>query len=1061
MSESSLSVSRNDLGHGSWRDALLILLGVLSCIAIVGLTWTYVASRQGPHRTLQTMIANERLIRMSTYCTEELQRERFMATLSTAGAKEADRPEVWEEQIGRTDQSIKEFEQALSKAAIRRDEIDATLMMLERIPQIRKAAQSSSADQWPAVCSAYSQLIDAVIESCQATRDTETGRGMGKFFVKMVLIQTSREAASRLQVVLDAHCVLKQPFSAKDVLEVARLWTTTSEFLGAAMAGVGAKSNPLLVEVYRSAPWRTLRETSTRIVEHGPGATVDGLPDPSKGQPSVAASILAVERLEGNVLHAQITQFDQWDQKQSVGMYAWVATVFVCQVIVAVLSLGSVIMRRRLESTNVLLSERETDLDTTLRSLGDAVIATDTDACVTQMNPAAEKLTGWSLAEASGQSLETVFHPIHAKTREPIANPLYKALQEGEVVQLVYDTILLSRDGTEHHIASNASPIVNSEQRIRGAVLVVRDITAEHKMRQELRDSEVLHRTLMENLPAGVVIIDPATRVIESINPYAAMLFGAAEEQIVGRQCHSFLCPSQKNACPICDLDQTVDNAERIMLRANGTRVPILKSVKRVQVKGRERLLECFVNISANKEIEANLRSAKQALEQHVVALRFANQALEESSRAVETGAKASNEILANMSHEILTIMTAILGFAERLLTEPGLEKAPQHRVEAFKTIARNGRRLLTVIDNILDLSKLEAGKMQLEQATCSPVLMLMEVISITQVQADAKGLTLKLEYDGPVPECVCTDPKRFRQIMVHLVQNSIQRTESGEIRIVVSVENRKSARPKLVCKVIDSGKGLTSEEIKWVFEPFHKANATADRKRITTDLGLAISKRLAQLLEGVLIVDSRPGKGTTLTVSIGTGPLDKVSMIEDPSQISIRKTLRKTMASDAPTELNCRVLLAEDTPDIQRLIAAQLEDCGAEVSVVDNGQLAVEQAWAAQHDGCPYDVILMDMQMPVMDGFEATERLRLEGYTGQIIALTVRSMRWHRSECLKSGCNHFLSKPIDPKRLISLVAESLAAAGSSKRSPTCQGILESNPSDADGDRSSIDEELV
>jgi signal transduction histidine kinase len=385
-----------------------------------------------------------------------------------------------------------------------------------------------------------------------------------------------------------------------------------------------------------------------------------------------------------------------------------------------------------------------------------------------------------------------------------------------------------------------------------------------------------------------VIIVDPVTRKIENVNSHAATLFGAPEDQIVGRRCHSFLCPVQDGACPICDLDQVVDNSEKIMLRANGSRLPILKSVKRIQVQGREKLLECFVNITNHKRTEEDLRRAKQSLEQHVVALRFANQALEETSRVVESGAQAKGELLSNLSHEIRMTMTGILRYANRLLTEPGLEKAPTHRVEAFQTIAQNGRQLLTIIDNILDLSEIEARKLQVEWITCSLTSLLTEVVSLMQVQADAKGLPLILQYVGPVPETIHTDPARLRQILVNLIENAVKFTAAGEVRIVVRLLDGEGPTPKLACTVVDNGMGISPDQMKWLFEPFGQADAATNWNSNGTGLGLAVSKRLAELLDGEITVESVPGKGSSFTISLPIGSLMQVRMIEHSGNVAI-----------------------------------------------------------------------------------------------------------------------------------------------------------------------------
>ena len=260
------------------------------------------------------------------------------------------------------------------------------------------------------------------------------------------------------------------------------------------------------------------------------------------------------------------------------------------------------------------LAASEEHLSATLRSIGDGVIACDREGRVTSLNRTAEALTGWSAAEAAGRPLEEVFRIIHAQTREPAENPVRRALAEGVNVGLANHTSLIAKDGAERQIADSCAPIRDASGTVAGAVLVFRDVTEEYRRREALRESEAFQRELLLNMPAGVVIVDPVTRRIEQVNRHAAALFGAPEDRLLGHRCHSFLCPAQEGACPVCDLGQTVDHAERVMLRADGTRRPILKTVRRVRLNGQEKLLECFVDISDRKAVEERLRAFAQCL---------------------------------------------------------------------------------------------------------------------------------------------------------------------------------------------------------------------------------------------------------------------------------------------------------------------------------------------------------------------------------------------------------------------------------------------------------------
>jgi len=235
------------------------------------------------------------------------------------------------------------------------------------------------------------------------------------------------------------------------------------------------------------------------------------------------------------------------------------------------------------------------------------------------------------------------------------------------------------------------------------------------------------------------------------------------------------------------------------------------------------------------------------------------------------------------------------------------------------------------------------------------------------------------------------------------------------------------SKPPCLQFDVIDTGIGMTSEQASKLFQPFTQADTSTTRKFGGTGLGLTISKRLSELLGGDITISSEPGKGSTFSLTVETGPLDEVTMLENVAE-TVAQSRQKVKASTTPTvKLDCRILLAEDGPDNQRLIAFILKKAGADVTVAENGQIALDEALAARDAGNPFDVILMDMQMPVMDGYTATRKLREADYTGPIIALTAHAMDGAKEECLNAGCDDYATKPIDRTRLLETITNYLA----------------------------------
>jgi len=415
-------------------------------------------------------------------------------------------------------------------------------------------------------------------------------------------------------------------------------------------------------------------------------------------------------------------------------------------------------------------------------------------------------------------------------------------------------------------------------------------------------------------------------------------------------------------------------------------------------------------------------------VEQRTLALRESESRFRNAAQAARAATHAKSEFLANMSHEIRTPMTAILGFADVLLERGNIENAPPERIEAARTIKRNGEYLLGIINDILDLSKVEAGKMRVEHITCEPCRIVAEVASLVRVKADGRGLSFDIEYIGAIPESIRTDPTRLRQILINLIGNAIKFTEIGGVRLITCFIDDDD-KPRMRFDVLDTGIGMTAQQAARLFQPFTQADTSTTRQFGGTGLGLTISKRFAEMLGGdITVVNTQQGVGTRFRLEVATGPLEGVHMVDDPLSATAIADQAGTVHTDRPTLRGCRILLAEDGPDNQRLIAHVLELAGAEVSVKENGRLAVEAALAARDATRPFDAILMDMQMPVMDGYEATGLLRRESYAGPIIALTAHAMEGDRRKCLDVGCDDYASKPVNREELIRTIQRWLGA---------------------------------
>ena len=388
---------------------------------------------------------------------------------------------------------------------------------------------------------------------------------------------------------------------------------------------------------------------------------------------------------------------------------------------------------------------------------------------------------------------------------------------------------------------------------------------------------------------------------------------------------------------------------------------------------------------------------------------------------------RLKSEFLANMSHEIRTPMTAILGFADELeATLPSRAADDPARV-ALLTIQRNGEHLLTLINGILDLSKIEAGKLEITRTRFSPIELVADVVRLLAPRAREKGLGLAAVCAGPVPETIHSDAVRLRQIVINLVGNAIKFTSAGEVRVVIRLAALDASVGRLLeITVEDTGLGLDREQQQTVFEPFTQVQGSAMREFSGTGLGLSLSRRLARLLGGDIDVESVLGRGSRFTARIAAGALEGVRMCL-PAEIDALVAAPAKFAVPLSTVLRGRVLVAEDGPDNQRLLRAILSRAGLEVEVVANGELASGRALAAWELGEPFDLVLMDMQMPVLDGYQATRRLRAAGYPGPVIALTAHAMSGDREKCLQAGCDDFATKPLVRADLLARIEAQLA----------------------------------
>ncbi|BBO35217.1 CHASE domain-containing protein [Lacipirellula parvula] len=408
---------------------------------------------------------------------------------------------------------------------------------------------------------------------------------------------------------------------------------------------------------------------------------------------------------------------------------------------------------------------------------------------------------------------------------------------------------------------------------------------------------------------------------------------------------------------------------------------------------------------------------------------------LKSSSERAEAANRAKSEFLANMSHEIRTPLTSILGCCDILREDGRIEDAPPRRLQTIETIRKAGDHLLTVINDILDLSKIEAGKFHTALVETSLPSVLREVLDILGPRVAEKGIALTCRLETPISDIIISDPTHLRQIILNLAGNSAKFTEAGSIDLIIrqgAYGDAYGDETIIEIDVTDSGPGMTQEQASSLFRPFTQADASLTRKYGGTGLGLTISRRLAEFLGGsVSLKCTELGVGSTFTLKF---PLVAAANSQMTNVIASERDVPKTV--EPRGRLHGSVLVAEDSPDIQRILKFHLGRAGLRVTTADNGLEALQLIRQEPVSGHGFDLLVTDMQMPEMDGYSLASTLRQEGFVRPIIALTAHAMAEDKVRCLATGCNGYVTKPIVKSELLQACEEWL----------TIKAIETSNP---------------
>ena len=480
---------------------------------------------------------------------------------------------------------------------------------------------------------------------------------------------------------------------------------------------------------------------------------------------------------------------------------------------------------------------------------------------------------------------------------------------------------------------------------------------------------------IWDNVESNIVIVDTETHQIIDANPMAIRSYGGAKEDLIGKTCDKVFFPHQ---CPILQLNRETDRSERTFIRFVGDFVPVLKSVVRIQYKGRPAILESFSDISYVKKSEEQLRKLEVA----------------------EQANQAKSLFLANTSHEIRTPMNAIIGMTELLLHSNNLTERDREYADDINTSAHS---LLVIINDILDMSKIESGKLELAPVHYDFQALIDNVVSMFTYISSKKGIVFTFEKEGVIPRYQFGDDIRLRQTLTNLCGNAVKFTEKGYVTFKLSAS---AWNDMIRFEIKDTGMGIKNEDIPKLFNAFEQSKTEKNRNIAGTGLGLAISKAFVEMMGGDIWVKSELGKGSVFTLEI---PMSE----GDASKVKHDEVARREQALSAP---QAKILVVDDNEYNLKVAHGLLNLFDIDAATVLSGAKAVEMV--SQND---YDIVFMDHMMPEMDGIEAVAKIRELGEKYErlaIVALTANAIYGSREMFLANGFNDFISKPIDIKQL-------------------------------------------
>jgi PAS domain S-box-containing protein len=663
------------------------------------------------------------------------------------------------------------------------------------------------------------------------------------------------------------------------------------------------------------------------------------------------------------------------------------------------------------------LRESEADYQTVFNEVNDAIFVHDVDTgSILDVNQRMCEMFGYTRAEALTLNVGTISSCEPPYTQQDAVKWIKRTCEQGPQV---FEWQAKHKSGRLFwvEVSLKLAGIMGKEC----VLVVVRDITERKQLHDMLDRKQRNLEAIFDATPIGMMLVDE-DGLVKRVNEVAAKLVNRDFKEIINRQPGEGLAciHTSENAegcghgpsCPGCPIRRTFELAFSTQQAIRGVEVQAAFAVDGEQIDAWLEISAQPALIDGSKHVVLAIQNiterkrAEQELERINRKLKATSEHAKRLAERADIANSSKSQFLANMSHEIRTPMNAIIGFSQ-MLAEADLSKEQQEYVDI---ICESGKNLLELINNILDLSKIEAGKLTVEFAECSLRHLLVRTEAVMRHAALEKGLKFDIRHESDLPANLYTDFSRLQQCLINLVANAVKFTKEGHVYVKVSLEN-KDSEPYIRFDVEDTGVGICRDRLDDIFESFTQVDGSTTRKYGGTGLGLAITRQLTELLGGQLTVSSEEGKGSTFSLVIPTGGNITKQPLMDANNTPYRVRGESQKAEQA--KLSGRVLVAEDVKTNQKLCTLVLNRMGLGVTVAIDGNEAVEKALTGA-----FDIILMDIQMPNMNGYEATRMLRKKGITTPIIAITASAMKGDDKKCIDAGCDDYIPKPLDRQRL-------------------------------------------